>query len=125
MIMRDHTINGKIRASMRDRCYAMSLKVNCDGNILNNGSCECPRGSWICSHIDATAIYANRLGLSKTDLPNSWIARPKTAAKQDGKTRKLLLLERAAENSKQSSDDDQSIRACSNSLMYWRNLFGI
>ena len=79
-------------------------KVNGDGNILNNSSCECLRGSWICSHIDATAIYANRLGLSKTDLPNSWIARPKTAAKQDGKTRKLLLLERAAENSKQSSE---------------------
>ena len=83
--MRDHMINGKIRASMKDKCYAVSLKVNRDGNILT-GSCECPRGNWICSHMAATAIYANKRGLSKTDLPNSWIARPKQAAKQDGKT---------------------------------------
>ena len=29
---RDHMINGKIRASMKDKCYAVSLKVNGDGN---------------------------------------------------------------------------------------------
>ena len=29
----------------------------------------------------ATVNYANKKGLSKTDLPNSWIARPKKAAK--------------------------------------------
>ena len=85
--MRGHMINGKIRASMKDKCYAVSLEVNGDGNILT-GSCECPRGKWICSHMAATAIYANKRGLSKTDLPNSWIARPKKAAKQDGKTMK-------------------------------------
>ena len=78
--MRDHMINGKIRASMKDKCYAVSLKVNGDGNILS-GSCECSRGHWICSHMAATAVYANKRSLSKTDLPHSWIARPKKAAK--------------------------------------------
>ena len=49
---------------MKDKCYAVSLEVNGDGNILT-GSCECPRGNWICSHMAATAIYANKRGLSK------------------------------------------------------------
>ena len=75
--MRDHMINGKIRVSIKDKCYAVWLKVNGDGNILT-GPCECPRGNWFCSHVAATAIYANIRGLSKTDL----------AAKQDRKTMK-------------------------------------
>ena len=29
----------------------------------------------------ATAIFVNKNGFSKTDLPNSWIAKPKTASK--------------------------------------------
>ena len=59
--MRDHMMYGKIRTSMKDKCYVASLKVNGDGNILS-GSCECPRGSRICSHMAATAIYSNKRG---------------------------------------------------------------
>ena len=40
----------------------------------------------ICSHMAATAIYANKKGLSKTDLPNSWIARPKKHLNQQVNT---------------------------------------
>lgn len=47
--------------------------------------CECSRGNWLSSHM-ASAIYANRIGLSKTDLSNSWIARPKKLAKLDSKS---------------------------------------
>ena len=81
----DHTIHAKVRASMKDKSYCVLLKVDGDGGILE-GTCECPRGNWLCSHMAASAIYANRIGLSKTDLPNSWIARPKKAAKLDSKS---------------------------------------
>ena len=59
--------------------------VNDNGNI-SSGSCDCPRGKWICSHMAATAIYANKIGFSKTDLPNSWIAKPKKETKKNVKT---------------------------------------
>ena len=55
-----------------------------DGGILS-AVCQCPRGNWICSHMAAAAIFANRKGLSKTDFPSSWIAKPKKAAKIDSK----------------------------------------
>lgn len=83
--IKEYTINAMVRASMKDKCYAMSLQVKGDGNITS-ASCECPKGNWICSHMAATAIYVNKTGFSKTDLPNSWLAKPKTAAKKDGKT---------------------------------------
>ena len=66
----------KVRASMKDRSYKVGLKTDGKGAIVSGG-CECPRGEWLCSHMAATAIYANKKGFSKTDLPNSWIARPK------------------------------------------------
>ena len=44
---------------------------------------ECARGNWLCSHMAATSIWVNKKGLSKTDLPNSWIAKPRTATKND------------------------------------------
>ena len=34
----------------------------------------------------ATALYANKKGVSKPNLTNSWIAKPKKAAKVDSKT---------------------------------------
>ena len=76
----DHSIHAKVRASMKDKSYYVKLVVDGEGGI-SEGKCECPRGNWLCSHMAATAIYANKKGLSKTDLPNSWIARPKKAAK--------------------------------------------
>ena len=81
----EYKINAKIRASMKDKCYPVSLIVDGDGGIVE-GQCDCPRGNWICSHMAATALYANKKGVSKTDLPNSWIAKPKKAAKLDSKT---------------------------------------
>ena len=70
---------------MKDKCYPVSLTVDGDGGIVE-GHCECPRGKWICSHMVTTALYANKKGVSKTDLLNSWIAKPKKAAKLDSKT---------------------------------------
>ncbi len=81
----DHVIKAKVRASMKDKSYSVMLTVNGDGGI-SKGECECPRGNWICSHMAASAIYVNKKGMSKTDLPNAWIAKPKKAAKLDSKT---------------------------------------
>ena len=82
--LNEYTINAKMRASMKDKSYTVALTVTGDGDILK-GHCECPRGNWICSHNAATAIYANKNGISKTDLPNSWTAKPKKAAKVEVK----------------------------------------
>jgi len=79
-------IFAKVRASMKDRSYKVGLKTDGKGVILS-GSCECPRGEWICSHMAAAAIYANKKGLSKTDLPNSWIARPRKHKNQSEKVK--------------------------------------
>ena len=81
----DYTVSAKVRASMKDKCYPVTLRVDGQGGILE-ASCECPRGNWLCSHMVATAIFANKTGLSKTDLPNSWISRPKKSAKMDSRT---------------------------------------
>ena len=81
----DHTLSSRVRASMKDRCYSVAITVDGEGGILD-ASCDCPRGSWLCSHMAATAIYANKKGLSKTDLPNSWISRPKKNAKIECRT---------------------------------------
>ena len=61
------------------------LTVDGSGGIAC-AHCECPRGNWICSHMAATAIYANKKDLSKTDLPNSWIACPKKHLNQQVNT---------------------------------------
>ena len=81
----DHTLFSKVRASMKDKCYSVAIIVDGEGGI-SEASCDCPRGSWLCSHMAATAIYANKKGLSKTDLPNSWISRPKRNATIESKT---------------------------------------
>lgn len=78
--MQDHAVHGVVRASMKNMSYKVTLTVDNKGNI-EESHCECPRGNWICSHMAATAIYCNRNGFSKTDLPNSWIKKPKTAQK--------------------------------------------
>ena len=65
---------------MKDKSYAVSLTIDGSGGICK-ATCECPRGNWVGSHMVAIAIFANEQGLSKTDLPNSWNARPKKATK--------------------------------------------
>ena len=72
----DLTVNAKVRASMKDKCYSVSLTIDGSGGI-KQATCQCPRGKWICSHIAAASVYVNKKGFSKTDLPNSWIARSK------------------------------------------------
>ena len=74
--IQDLDIVDKVQASLKDRLYKVVLTVDGSGGIAC-AHCECPCGNWICSHMAAAAIYANKKGLSKTDLPNSWIARPK------------------------------------------------
>ena len=62
---------------------SMGLNIDGKGSILSS-TYECPRGNWICSHMAAAAIHINKKGFSKTDLPNSWIARPKTGERRGG-----------------------------------------
>ena len=81
----EYTINAKIRASMKDKCYNVVLTVDGEREVLNR-KCQCPRGNWLCSHMAATAIYINKKGVSKTDLPISWIAKPRKQARNDSKT---------------------------------------
>ena len=83
--IQDLDIVAKVQASLKDRSYKVVLTVDESGGIAC-AHCECPRGNWICSHMAATAIYANKKGLSKTDLPNSWIARPKKHLNQQVNT---------------------------------------
>ena len=71
---------------MKDSSYKVGLKTDGKGAILSC-SCECPRGEWICSHMAAAAIYANKKGFSKTDLLSSWIARPRKHKKQSEKVK--------------------------------------
>eukprot|EP00795_Rhopilema_esculentum_P009839 gene9839-18416_t len=71
---------------MKDKSYSVSLTLDGYGGI-KEVYCDC-----IVTYKDTSVIvtdvslYANKKGLSKTDLPNSWIARPKKAAKQNVKT---------------------------------------
>ena len=76
-------ISATVRASMKDKSYKVGLSVDGTGSIVT-ATCHCPGGQWICSHMAAASIYVNKKGFSKTDLPNSWIARPKTSEKQTG-----------------------------------------
>ena len=80
-----YNIRAQVRASMKDKSYKTVLDVDGEGNIAG-GRCECPRGNWLCSHMAAVAIYAHKKGLSKTDLPNTWLARPRKAARLDVKS---------------------------------------
>jgi len=75
----DLTVNAKVRASMKDKSYSVSMRIDGCGGI-KQATCQCPRRKWICSHMAAASVYVNKKGFSKTDLPNSWIARPKKAA---------------------------------------------
>ena len=81
----DFAIMAKIRASIEDKNYNVKLTVDGNGGIVER-ECECPRGSWICSHMAATAIFIKERGISKTDLLNAWIAKPKKAAKCESRT---------------------------------------
>ena len=77
-------MNAKVRASMKDKSCSVSLTIDGSGRI-KQATCDCPRGKWICSHMAAASVYVNKKGFSKTDLPKSWIACPKKAAKQEVK----------------------------------------
>lgn len=79
----EFSVFGVVRASMRDESHAVELVVDGQGNITS-GKCDCVAGKFKCSHMAATAIYCNREGASKTDLPNSWLRRPKTAFSEVG-----------------------------------------
>ena len=76
----DMDIEGVVRSSMGDKSYAVNISIDGNRNILNS-SCGCYRGTWLCTHVAATAVYVNKTGVSKTDLPNSWLTRPKKASK--------------------------------------------
>lgn len=80
--LEEFDIKAKVRASMKDKTYSVTVTVDGMGGI-SGATCECPRGKWVCSHMAAVAIYANKHGLSKTDLPNSWIHHPKKATKEN------------------------------------------
>ncbi|KAG0431472.1 hypothetical protein HPB47_021761 [Ixodes persulcatus] len=54
------------------------MKLSDKGDILES-HCECRRGAAKCSHMVATALYAALNGLSKTDLPQQWMQRPKSS----------------------------------------------
>ena len=54
---------------MKDRSCKTELDIYGEGDNAG-GWCECPRENWLCSHMAAVAIYANKEGLSKTDLQN-------------------------------------------------------
>ena len=70
---------------MKDKSYKTVLDVDGEGNFAG-GRCECPRGNWLYNHMAAVAIYAHKKGLSRTDLPNTWLARPRKAARLDVKS---------------------------------------
>ncbi|KAM7315000.1 hypothetical protein ISCGN_004783 [Ixodes scapularis] len=48
------------------------------GDIVES-RCECPPGPQSAAHVVATALYAALNGLSKTDLPQQWLQRPKSS----------------------------------------------
>ena len=60
----DYTVSAKVRASMKDEVIPLPLELMVRGQILE-ALCECPRGNWLCSHMAATAIFANKKGLSQ------------------------------------------------------------
>ena len=86
----DFCIRAKVRSSMKDKAYSVILNVDGSGGIAC-AKCECPRGNWICSHMATVAIYANKNGMSKTDLPNSWIKHPKKVGKENIKSLKEIF----------------------------------
>ncbi|KAM7308992.1 uncharacterized protein ISCGN_012623 [Ixodes scapularis] len=61
------------------------------GDILEI-HCESPRVAAKCSHVVATAFYAALNGLSKTDLPQQWLQRPKSSMPRKGYERELFAL---------------------------------
>lgn len=80
----DFEIAAKERGSMRDQSYKVGLNVDGSGRIAS-AFCECVRSNRLCSHMEATAIYSNKQGYSKTNLPNRWVALPgKAAGKHSG-----------------------------------------
>lgn len=65
-------IVGEIKPSMRNDPYNVKLFIK-DGFIAD-AQCSCPRGTLICHHIAALAIYTH-YNLSSTDTACSWSVR--------------------------------------------------
>eukprot|EP00795_Rhopilema_esculentum_P005621 gene5621-10832_t len=79
-------ISGVLRASMKDKSYKVDLNVDGKGGIKSAG-CECPRGKWLYIAIWLYCNTCSQKGMSKTYLPNSWLARPKTATRKSSTKR--------------------------------------
>jgi len=65
-------IVGEVKPSMRSDPYKVEILINDDR--ITNSKCSCPRGTAICHHIAALAIYTH-YNLSSTDKSCSWSAR--------------------------------------------------
>ncbi|KAG0426482.1 hypothetical protein HPB47_026413, partial [Ixodes persulcatus] len=76
--MKDFTLAANVQASFKNCSYVVKLPLSDRGDMLES-HCECPHGAAKCSHMVATAIYAALNGLSKTDLSQPWLQRPKSS----------------------------------------------
>lgn len=83
------TILSDVQSSMKDASYKVVINLN-DAGKLSTCLCECPRGKWLCSHMAAALIYAEKSGVSKTDLPSTWIRHPKRHQSTHSKFDKLF-----------------------------------
>ena len=84
------TILSYVQSSMKDTSYKVVINLNEFGK-LTTCSCECPRGKWFCSHMAAALIYAEKFGVSKTDLSSTWIRHPKRSQPTHSSFEKLYI----------------------------------
>ncbi len=63
-----HKVEAVVRASMKDKSYKVSLRVDGDGGI-SSASCKCSSGKWLCSHMAAASIYVNKKAFSRPTFP--------------------------------------------------------
>ena len=68
-------ITAKVQATVKDKTYKVIVNLKSSGGIAET-QCEFPRGKWICSHMAAALIYAEKVGISKTDVPALRIKHP-------------------------------------------------
>lgn len=75
--LQGNVIKSLVQASMKDTSYNVSIDIDSSAGKIISSSCECPRGQWLCSHIAATLIAAEKRKFSVTDLPQKWMRHPK------------------------------------------------
>ncbi|XP_065061751.1 uncharacterized protein LOC135688717 [Rhopilema esculentum] len=63
-------LKGKVRASMKDKVYNVTVYVD-ESYLIKSTQCECPRGEFKCSHAAALFIHAIN-SISVTDVECSW-----------------------------------------------------